>query len=330
MKNVIVTGGAGFIGFHLCGKLLELGTNVFIIDNFNDFYNPQIKRENVKELNSIALKNAINLNIFEGDIRDTAFLNNIFTSNEIDCIIHLAAYAGVRPSIENPGLYADVNITGTVNMLEIARNFKIKHFIFASSSSVYGNSKNASYSETDIVDFPISPYAATKKAGELMCYTFHNLFNINVACLRLFTVYGPGQRPDLAIHKFTKLILEDKEIPLFGDGWTERDYTYIDDTVQGIIRATEFIEKQDNIYEIFNLGNSKTINLKEMVNEIERCIGKQAKLKKLPPSMGDVNRTCADISKAKEMLRYSPKIDFTEGIRKFVIWYMSKFNTIIN
>lgn len=324
MNNIVITGGAGFIGSNLCKSLLELGKKVSIIDNFNDFYNPQIKRENVNELKAIAIKYSVELEVFEGDIRDTDFLKNIFNLYEIDCIIHLAAYAGVRPSIENCRLYSDVNVTGTVNMLEMAKDFKIKHFVFASSSSVYGNSKNAIFSENDIVDFPISPYAATKKAGELLCYTYHHLFKINIACLRFFTVYGPGQRPDLAIHKFTKIISEEKEVPLFGDGLTERDYTYIEDIIQGIIKSIEFIETYDNIYEIFNLGNSKTVSLIEMINEIERCVGKQGKIKKLFAQSGDVNRTCADISKSKELLGYIPVIGFKEGIEKFVSWYKDR------
>jgi UDP-glucuronate 4-epimerase len=325
MNNVVITGGAGFIGSNLCKKLLEQGKSILIIDNFNDFYDPQIKRDNIEEIKDVAIKNSAKLDVLECDIRDERLLKSIFSSHEVDCIIHLAAYAGVRPSIENCKLYSDVNVTGTVNMLEMAKEYKIKHFIFASSSSVYGNSNNAIFSETDIVDFPISPYAATKKAGELLCFTYHHLYNINIACLRFFTVYGPGQRPDLAINKFTKLILEDKEISLFGDGSTERDYTYVDDIIQGIIKANAFIEKHNNIYEIFNLGNSKTISLNKMVNEIERCVNKKAKMKTLIPQLGDVNRTCADISKSKEILGYSPVTSFEEGIEKFIAWYKNEF-----
>lgn len=326
MNSIVVTGGVGFIGSNLCKNLLASSKNVIVIDNFNEFYDSKIKRKNFKELKEIALNYSAKLNIFEGDIRDIDFLKNIFKTHKIDTIIHLAAYAGVRPSIENAPLYADVNITGTVNLLEMAKTFNIKHFIFASSSSVYGNSQNATFSETDVVDFPISPYAATKKAGELICYTYHHLYNINMACLRFFTVYGPGQRPDLAIYKFTKLILEDKEVTLFGDGSSERDYTYVDDIVQGIMNAANYIEVHSGIYEIFNLGNSKTASLMEMVNVIEGILGKKAKLKMMALQSGDVNRTNANINKAKELLGYNPQTDFKEGMEKFIRWYRAKNN----
>lgn len=320
-SSVVVTGGAGFIGSHLCKRLLKNGNKVVVIDNFSDFYDPKIKRRNIQEIEEETKGKPDKFSLYEGDIRDIDFLQGVFKDINIDCIVHLAAYAGVRPSINNPVLYTDVNIVGTVNLLEIAKKFNIKQFIFASSSSVYGNNRKVPFSESDIVDFPISPYAATKKAGELLCHTYHELYDINTACLRFFTVYGPGQRPDLAIHKFTKLIFEDKEIPFYGDGTTERDYTYIDDIVEGIIKSIKWVQHSTGRYEIFNLGNSHTVSLREMVETIESVTGRIAKLKMLPMQPGDVNRTYADISKAKAILGYNPCTLFIEGIEKFIAWY---------
>lgn len=326
MKTIVVTGGAGFIGSHLCRRLLEMGNRVISIDNFNDFYDPKIKRRNIEEIESAMNENHGKFFIHEGDIRNKNFLEDIFNFYKIDCIVHLAAYAGVRPSIDNPVLYNDVNTNGTMNMLEAARRFGIKYFVFASSSSVYGNNKKVPFSENDCVDFPISPYAATKKAGELICHTYHSLYGINVACLRFFTVYGPGQRPDLAIHKFTQLIYDGKEIPFYGDGTSERDYTYIDDIIDGTVKSIEWVQKGMNKYEIFNFGESNTISLKKMVETIEKVSGKKARIKKLPMQPGDVERTFADVSKARQILNYNPVMGFEEGVKGFIDWYRAQKN----
>lgn len=326
-KNILVTGGAGFIGSHLCEKLLLEGNKVIIIDNFNDFYDPKIKRNNIDEIKNTMKKNSIDINrleLYEGDFRDEEFLNRLFDNNNIDIIVHLAAMAGVRPSIENPKLYYDVNITGTLNLLEQCKRKEIKKFIFASSSSVYGNNEKVPFAEIDIVDTPISPYAATKKSGELMCHTYHYLFDMSIASLRFFTVYGPRQRPDLAIHKFTRLIKEKQPIPFFGDGSTSRDYTYIDDIVDGIIRSMRWVNSNEKGYDVFNLGGDKTVSLKEMVESIEETLGIDAIIDKLPMQPGDVNRTCADISHSNEILGYSPQVTFKQGIEKFVKWYLER------
>ncbi|MDK0859978.1 SDR family NAD(P)-dependent oxidoreductase [Clostridium perfringens] len=320
MRTVLVTGGAGFIGSHLSERLLKEGNKVLIIDNFNDYYDPKIKRNNIEEVKKTCLENNISLNnykVFEGDIRDNNFLKEVF-SNKIDSIMHLAAMAGVRPSIENPSLYYDVNITGTVNLLEKCRENGVKQFIFASSSSVYGNNEKVPFAESDRVDNPISPYAATKKSGELLCHTYHHLFDMNIACLRFFTVYGPRQRPDLAINKFTSLILEDKEIPFYGDGSTSRDYTYVEDIVDGIIRSINYVNTDEKIFEVFNIGGDKTVSLIEMVETIEEVLRKKAKFNRLPMQPGDVNRTCADISYSNKILGYKPQTNFKEGVRKFI------------
>ena len=322
MRTILITGGAGFIGSHLSERLLREGNKVLVIDNFNNYYDPAIKRNNVEEVKKTCVENNISLDnyiIFEGDIRDNEFLKEVF-SNKIDSIIHLAAMAGVRPSIEAPSLYYDVNITGTVNLLEICRENNIKQFVFASSSSVYGNNEKVPFAESDMVDNPISPYAATKKSGELLCHTYHHLFDMNIACLRFFTVYGPRQRPDLAINKFTTLILEHKEIPFYGDGRTSRDYTFVDDIVSGIVSSINYVNTNDTVFEIFNLGGDKTVSLIEMVETIEDILGKKAKLNKLPMQPGDVNRTCADIAHSRETIGYNPKTTFKEGMKKFIEW----------
>jgi UDP-glucuronate 4-epimerase len=329
MKTILVTGGAGFIGSHLCEALLNEGNKVIVIDNFNSYYNPIIKRNNIREIKNTMKYNKIlngNFKLLEGDIRNKEDLTRIFCE-KIDVIVHLAAMAGVRPSIQNPELYYDVNIMGTLNLLEQCKKNKITKFVFASSSSIYGNNKKIPFSESDNVDFPISPYAATKKSCELLLHTYHYLYNISSACLRFFTVYGPRQRPDLAIHKFTKLILEGKEIPFYGDGTTERDYTYISDIINGILSAIEFVYS-NNCYEIFNIGGDHTISLKEMVETIESTLNKKAKLNIMPMQPGDVNRTCADIIKSNKILGYRPNINFEEGIKKFVDWYKIKRNDL--
>ena len=250
-------------------------------------------------------------------------MDKIFSEYKIDLAFNPAAMAGVRPSLLDPLLYEEVNIKGYMNLLELCKKYGIKKFIQASSSSVYGNNKNVPFKETDIVDFAISPYAATKKSGEVLGHVYHKLYDIDMIQLRFFTVYGPKQRPDLAIHKFTKMILEEKSIPFYGDGNTKRDYTYIDDIVDGILKSIDYLFKNKNVYEIFNLGESHVVSLKEMVETIEKVLGKKAVLDKQPMQPGDVEKTYADISKAKEILGYNPKTNFEDGIKKFVDWYMN-------
>ena len=321
MNTYFITGGAGFIGSTLSEKLLSLGNKVVAIDNFCDFYNPKIKENNVKEL----LKND-NFKLYRADIRDREALKKIFDENKIDVVMSLAAMAGVRPSIENPCLYQEVNCLGLQNILEEMKLHNVKNGVLASSSSVYGNCKEVPFREDMIVDFAISPYAATKKANEVMAHVYHKLYDMNIIMLRFFTVYGPRQRPDLAINKFTRLMLEDKEIPMFGDGTTSRDYTYVDDIVDGIIKSCEYTLNNENVYEILNLGNSSPISLKEMINIIGKTLGVEPKIKQLPMQPGDVDRTYADISKAKELIRYEPRTTFEEGIKKFVEWYKENKN----
>lgn len=316
MKTYLITGGAGFIGSTLATKLLELGNRVIVIDNFCDFYDPMIKENNIKE----NLKNS-NYKLYRVDIRDSEKIAMVFNNNVIDGVIHLAAMAGVRPSIEDPILYQEVNGLGTQNILEEARKHNVKNLVMASSSSVYGNCDKVPFNEEYIVDYAISPYAATKKANEVMAHVYHHLFDMNIIMLRFFTVYGPKQRPDLAINKFTRLMLENKEIPMYGDGTTSRDYTYIDDIVDGIIKSMRYIENNKNIYEVINLGNSSPISLIEMINTIADILGVTPNIKQLPMQPGDVERTYADISKARRLIKYEPKISFKDGIAKFVDWY---------
>lgn len=329
---VLVTGGAGFIGSHLTEDLLKSGHKVVVVDNFNNFYDPEIKRGNIKGIKTKMVELGIPENhcqIVEGDIRDSEQMDKLFATYPIELVVHLAAMAGVRPSISAPLLYNDVNINGTLNLLEMCRKYGVKKFLFASSSSVYGNNKKVPFSENDFVDHPISPYAATKRAGELLCYTYHHLYKIDIACLRFFTVYGPRQRPDLAIHKFTKLIIDEEEIPFYGDGTTERDYTYIDDIIDGVVKAIQWVQAGQGLYEIFNLGESRTISLKEMVVALEQVIGKKAKIKVQPMQPGDVVRTYADITKAQKILGYQPRTAFEEGIKQFVQWYREVNKTAI-
>ena len=309
--KVLITGAAGFIGSHLSQRLLATGDSVVGLDNFDNFYDPAVKRSNISECIESG-----RFELIEGDIRDAGCVESILSKGDVDVIVHLAAKAGVRPSIENPVEYQDVNITGTVVMLEAAKKFGIKKFVFASSSSVYGNNKKVPFSETDNVDFPISPYAATKKAGELICHTYSHLYDINMTCLRFFTVYGPRQRPDLAIHKFSRLIEAGQSIPVFGDGSMRRDFTYIDDIVDGVTAA---IDKCDG-YEIYNLGESRPVRLDELIAGIEKSLGKKATIERLPNQPGDVNQTYADVTKAKEKLGYDPDTEISTGLEKFVKW----------
>ena len=318
-KTYLVTGGAGFIGSSLADFLLKKDYKVVVIDNFCNFYDPSIKRNNVKD----NLDNP-NYKLYEIDLRCKSDVEKVFRENKIDVVIHLAAMAGVRPSIENPILYQEVNCIGTQNLLEVMKEYGVKNLVMASSSSVYGNNKKVPFKETDIVDYAISPYAATKKSNEVMTHVYHKLFNMNVIMLRFFTVYGPRQRPDLAINKFTRLMLNDEEVTMFGDGTTSRDYTYIDDIVSGIYSSINYVLNNKDVYEIVNLGNSSPVSLKEMINTIAEVLDKEPKIKEMPMQQGDVNITYADISKAKEMLNYDPKTPFKEGIEKFVKWYKEK------
>ncbi len=313
-KNILVTGGAGFIASHLVERLLKEDTwNVSVVDDFNDFYSPRIKRENVTPF----LENP-RFSLYEADIRDAEFLGEIFEENRFDVIVHLAARAGVRPSLDQPKLYSETNINGTLNLLELARQFGVKQFVFGSSSSVYGINCKIPFSEEDRIHQPISPYAATKAAGELLCHTFSHLYDIRTVCLRFFTVYGARQRPDLAIHKFSRLIWEDLPVPLFGDGTTRRDYTYIDDIIQGV-RAS--IDYDKTMHEVFNLGESQTVELKYLIELIEENLGKKAIIDRKPLQPGDVPQTFADISKARELLNYNPQTKIEEGIKKFTDWF---------
>lgn len=321
--KVLVTGAAGFIGSNLCESLLQKKIHTEGLDSFNDFYNPLIKHKNAESILQTAKTFNMPFTMHQCDIRDKHGLEKIFSAGGYDAVIHLAAYAGVRPSIENPALYFDVNVNGTLNVLECMKIHRIKRHVFASSSSVYGNNINVPFSEKDNVDKAISPYAATKKAGEVMCYTYHHLYRITTACLRFFTVYGKRQRPDLAIHKFTKLINEDKPIPFFGDGSMKRDHTYIDDIIDGIIKALKWTES-GNKYDIFNLGESKAVTLNELVQTISNALNKKAIINKLPVPAGDVNQTYADITYSKEILGYNPKTDIKTGIEEFIKWYKSQ------
>ncbi len=337
----LVTGGSGFIGSHLVENLLKKGHSVINIDNFDNFYNYQIKIHNTLE--SVGkdtafeftdkendIKTLINetksdqYQLYYQDIRDIEGLRSIFKEQKIDLVIHLAALAGVRPSIERPLEYEEVNIKGSMNLWELCKEFNIKKFVCASSSSVYGNNEKIPFSETDNVDRPISPYAATKKCGEILGHVYYHLYGINMIQLRFFTVYGPRQRPDLAIHKFTKMISNSEQIPFYGDGSTARDYTFIDDIIDGIVKSVEYIENNDNVYEIINLGESEVINLNQMLSTIEQNLDSKAERNNLPMQPGDVNKTNADISKATSLIGYHPKTSFQNGIKKFVEWFLRK------
>lgn len=312
----LVTGGAGFIGSSLTDYLLAQGQKVIVVDNFCDYYDPQIKERNIQS----ALFNE-NCKVYRYDIRNKDDLKKVFEENEFDTIIHLAAMAGVRPSIENPIYYQDVNCMGTQNILELMREYGVKNLVMASSSSVYGNCKEVPFKEDFIVDYAISPYAATKKANEVMTHVYHKLYDMNVIMLRFFTVYGPRQRPDLAINRFTRLLLDNQPIPMFGDGTTSRDYTYITDIVDGIVRSINYCHNNKNVYEIINLGNNSPVSLKEMIEIIGETIGVKPVIQQLPMQPGDVERTYACIDKANQLLGYSPKVSFRDGIKNFVEWY---------
>ncbi len=313
-KKILLTGGAGFIGSHLASYLLnEGGWSLTIVDDLNDFYSPDVKRSNLKEVG-----NAGDFCFVEADIRCAESLAGVFADGAFDCVVHLAARAGVRPSLKEPKLYAETNIIGTMNLLELARDHEVPRFIFGSSSSVYGINAKVPFSEDDPVQHPISPYAATKAAGELLCHTYSHLFGIRTVCLRFFTVYGARQRPDLAIHKFSRLISEGKPIQMFGDGTTRRDYTYIDDIIQGVRAAIDY---DRSMHEVFNLGESETTELSRLIALIEETMGEKANIDRQPMQPGDVPITFADISKSKRLLGYDPQTKIEDGIPKFVEWF---------
>jgi len=317
MNTILVTGGAGFIGSHLCERLLSDGVKVICLDNFDSFYDPDIKIKNAEEMTK---KFQDLFELVTGDIRNPDHLKGIFQKNRFDFVIHLAARAGVRPSIADPLLYQNVNIRGTIVLLEACKAYKIKNFIFASSSSVYGENQRVPFTEEDLDIQPVSPYGATKRAGELLCYSYHHLYGMNIACLRIFTAYGPRQRPEMAIHKFTRLIDRGEKIPIYGDGSSRRDYTYIDDLIEGILGVIRYHKG----FEIYNLGESQTTSLIELIKLIEGAFGKKADIEMLELQPGDVSVTYADITKAKRMLKYRPKVKMEEGIKRFVEWYRAQ------
>ncbi|MBV9956905.1 MAG: GDP-mannose 4,6-dehydratase [Acidobacteria bacterium] len=317
MKNILVTGGAGFIGSHLVDQLLsERAWRVTVVDDFNDFYEPERKRANIAaHVADAAYK------LIEADIRDRAALDEIFAATKFEVIVHLAARAGVRPSLSEPELYAETNINGTLNLLELAREHEVKQFVFGSSSSVYGINAKVPFSEEDMIRQPISPYAATKAAGELLCHTYTHLYGIRCVCLRFFTVYGARQRPDLAIHKFARLIDAGQAIPVFGDGTTRRDYTFIEDIIQGVRAAIDYDGSE---YEVFNLGESRTVELRELIELLEKELDQKAVIERQPMQPGDVPQTFADISKARRLLGYDPHTQIEDGIRRFVEWFRNE------
>lgn len=317
-KRILLTGGAGFIGSHLAEELIRLGAKLSIVDNLDNFYALSRKRCNLREI-----QNAGTCEFFEIDVRDMDAMRKVAQRVQPEIVIHLAARAGVRPSIEQPALYESVNVAGTVNLLEIAREFKVQRLIFGSSSSVYGITNTVPFCEDDLNTRPISPYAATKLAAELMCYTYAHLYGLTILCLRFFTVYGPRQRPDLAIHKFTALIEAGKPIPVYGDGSMGRDYTYVDDIVSGVIASLGYTPQPKLPFEVFNLGNSHPVRLVELIAQLEVATGKKARQERLPDQPGDVPITWANIDKAKRLLGYSPKTSMEQGLRNFVLWYRS-------
>src|SRR5579872_705126 len=307
--RILVTGGAGFIGSHLCERLLGEGHEIAILDDLNDFYSPESKRANLALLEA-----AGPVKFWRGDIRSEKTVSDVFDAHRPEAVFHLAARAGVRPSLACPLLYEETNVRGTLLLLEAARLHGVPKFLFASSSSIYGVANRVPFSEDDHLNLPVSPYAATKIAGEKLCFTWSHLYGLHVICLRFFTVYGPRQRPDLAIHKFARLIEEGKPLPFFGDGSSGRDYTYIDDIVEGLMAALRY----DAGYEVFNLGNSHPVRLTELVAELERSLGRRATLDRQPDQPGDVPITYADITKAARLLGYRPQTTFSQGIERFV------------
>jgi UDP-glucuronate 4-epimerase len=312
LMRILVTGGAGFIGSHLVERLLSDGHNVAILDDLNDFYDPKIKRANISDV-------AKEITVHDVDLRDADKVAKLFQKEKFGAIFHLAARAGVRPSIQQPQLYYDTNVAGTLHLLEGARASGVERFVFVSSSSVYGAAKKLPFSEDEHLTQTLSPYAATKIAGEFLCSTYSHLYKIRIVALRYFTVYGARQRPDLAIHQFTRKIHAGEPIDQFGDGTTRRDYTYIDDILQGTLAALKY---DGPMFDVFNLGESDTIQLKDLVAAIEKALGKKAKINRLPEQPGDMPLTCADISKARKRLGYNPKTKFEDGLPRFVDWFL--------
>ena len=310
--RVLITGGAGFIAYHLATALIGRHAEVSLLDNFNSFYDPEIKRRNVLDLQAQG-----RVPLHTVDILDRERLRQVFEEVRPDTVVHLAAWAGVRPSLEKPDLYSSVNVTGTVNLLEMAKDFSTRCFVFGSSSSVYGGNTKVPFSEEDPVDRPVSPYAATKRAGELLCHTYAHNFSMHITCLRFFTVYGPRQRPEMAIHKFAQLMAAAKEIPIYGAGDSRRDYTYVEDIVSGVLGAIEANPQ----FEIINLGESQTTTLLELVRHLENALGMKALLRFLPNQPGDMEVTYADISRARRLLEYNPQKPIREGIRLFAEWF---------
>jgi UDP-glucuronate 4-epimerase len=313
--NFLVTGGAGFIGSHLCERLLALGHSVCAFDDLNSFYDPQIKRQNLRAIQALAKP----FEFVHGDLTDRPAVAKVFASTKFDQVIHLAARAGVRPSLAEPALYQRVNVEGTVNILEEARARGVKKLVLASSSSVYGINSKVPFSEADPIFNPISPYAASKLACEALGHVYHHIYGLDVVMLRFFTVYGPRQRPDLAIHKFARLIKTGNPIPVFGDGTTARDYTYIDDILEGILACTT----REFGFEIFNLGESQTVTLQRLIELLEAALGRKATIERQPPQPGDVPVTFADITKARRLLGYAPRTKVENGIPRFVNWLLT-------
>ena len=318
MKTILVTGGAGFIGSHLVDHLLaEKRWRVTVVDDFNDFYAPEVKRENVREHER---GGGEAYRLVECDIRERNALERVFGETEFEVIVHLAARAGVRPSLREPLLYAETNINGTLNLLELARQYGVRQFVFGSSSSVYGINAKVPFGEEDPIRQPISPYAATKAAGELLCHTYSHLYGTRCVCLRFFTVYGARQRPDLAFHKFARLIDKGQPIPVFGDGTTRRDYTYVDDIIAGVRAAIDY---EASPYEVINLGESRTVELRELIALLEKTLDRHAVIDRQPMQPGDVPQTFADITKARRLLGYNPQTEIEDGIQRFVQWFRS-------
>lgn len=314
-QHILVTGGAGFIGSHVTRRLLGRGERITCLDDFNDFYDPALKRAN-----AATFAGRDDWQLVEGDIRDAALVERLFATGRFDAVIHLAARAGVRPSLAEPILYEDVNCIGTLRLLEAARRHGPANFVFASSSSVYGINEKVPFAETDPVDLPISPYATTKRAGELLCFNYSHLYDLRTSCLRFFTVYGPSQRPEMAIAKFTDLLARGRSVPLYGTGQTRRDYTFIDDIVDGVVAALDLAPR----FEIFNLGGSQTTALIDLVHAIAAELGVEAKIEMLPEQPGDVPITFADVAKAGRLLGYAPKVPIREGLAHYVAWYRDR------
>lgn len=324
--HIVVTGGAGFIGSHLCARLCTTGHQVTCLDNFDEFYDPTVKKNRVQHLQQDAVT-AKHFTLREGDIRDIETLHQLFRSQPVNAVIHLAARAGVRPSIEQTLKYGEINIQGTLNLLECCKDFNVQYFLFGSSSSVYGARTQGPFSETDDVNMPVSPYAATKRAGELLCYTYSHLYAMRIACLRFFTVYGPGQRPDLAIHKFARLMAQGKALPVYGDGSSQRDYTYVEDIVAGITAAWDWLQQgdtQSGVFDIFNLGGSHPTSLSDLIQQLETALRYKAILDRQPVQPGDVPITYADLRKSKQKLSYQPKVDMATGLKQFADWFLAQ------